>query len=105
MRKIQLYVFCLEKIKIFFLFSLFIFISYFSCHISFHVPFPDVGAFVVNLLPLAQPKLHLYPALFEIKRQGDKGIAFFLDLAVYALDFVPVEEKTFFAVGIVVEYR
>jgi len=77
----------------------------FPLNFPVQIPLPYVGPFVVRLLALAQPKLHLHPALLEVERQGDKRETLFLDLAGYPFDLVAVQKKPLFAVGVVVEHR
>jgi hypothetical protein len=77
----------------------------FPGHIPFYIPFPNIRPFVKGFFPLAEAQFYFDPAFFEIKGQGDKGIAPFFYLPAEAFDFIPVEEEPFFPVRVVVKNR
>ena len=46
---------------------------------SFHIFFPELFPFVIELSAFCQPKLYFRSALFQVHFEGDKSEVFFLN--------------------------
>jgi hypothetical protein len=77
----------------------------FSFHIPLDVPFADISPLVKGFFPFTEAQIHLDPSFFKVKGQGNEGIALFIHPAAYTLDFLFMEEESFFTERVKVKKR